>query len=489
MARNGSRRINGSDRAGPRMLRRRTLGAIVIATVAVWTVSGLAVATTPPAEPEPTTTLAPTPEPAEPPAPTAAPTTAAEPTEPSTTAATAIAPTTAETTTTALATTTAAPAATASPPVYSANAECNPATAQTTVTWRVTNTGTTPLPIVSSSEGVSLEPNPVPPGASATATRVLDGPASDQQVTSTLTVEIDGQQVPLTDLVFANVCQGPALPPEVSFTFTKTPSATTAAVGDTIEYVYCGQNNSTIPLEVVRFADDRLGVVAEGQLVVGPGETVCNTDIGPSITYEVQADDAGAPIYNEAIVTVQTQETERRVYQQAADTAVDVPVLVAQPQVKVDICHANQGGGYVGLQDSASALVEGSGHNRDDHQDGRDVIPPGPWDSDGRNWNAEIDDELQDWIAGNCRGDPPTPTEPTVPPTEPTVPPTEPTAPDTTTETTAPDTTTETTAPDTTTETTAPDTTTETTAPDTTTETTAPDTTTETTCRWRPSRR
>ena len=79
----------------------------------------------------------------------------------------------------------------------------------------------------------------------------------------------------------------------MTFTFALTPSQSRAVVGDTIEYQYCGTNTSTIPLEVVRVVDDRLGVVIEGDRVVGPGESMCNTDIGRSASYTVQPDDAG----------------------------------------------------------------------------------------------------------------------------------------------------------------------------------------------------
>ena len=76
----------------------------------------------------------------------------------------------------------------------------------------------------------------------------------------------------------------------MTFTFTKTPSVLAAGVGDTVEYVYCGQNTSDIPLEVVRLVDDRLGVVIElpgVETVVAPGETLCNTDVGQPVSYTV----------------------------------------------------------------------------------------------------------------------------------------------------------------------------------------------------------
>lgn len=63
-------------------------------------------------------------------------------------------------------------------------------------------------------------------------------------------------------------------------------------------------------------------------------------------------------------------------------------------QVQVTICHATASSSnpYVQLTVNANA-VDGNGngssdHNRDDHQNGEDIIPPGSWDADGRNWDA-----------------------------------------------------------------------------------------------------
>ncbi len=63
----------------------------------------------------------------------------------------------------------------------------------------------------------------------------------------------------------------------------------------------------------------------------------------------------------------------------------------------VTICHAthSESNPFVTEtvdDDSVDGIGEGSGqsadHNRDDHQDGEDIIPPGSWDPDGRNWDA-----------------------------------------------------------------------------------------------------
>ena len=97
--------------------------------------------------------------------------------------------------------------------VYAANAECDPATGETTVSWQVTNNGEAPVTITGNTEDVPLEPNPVPPFGAATATRVIDGPATDQQVTSTVTIDAGGGVViEQSDDITAAACEGPEAP-------------------------------------------------------------------------------------------------------------------------------------------------------------------------------------------------------------------------------------------------------------------------------------
>ena len=355
-------------------------------------VCGAALATTSSSAATPPTTLAPTPaataptpvQPTVAPPTTEAPTTLASPT-------TELPTTIAEATTTTAAPTTTIEAAEPAAPsvVYAANAVCDPATGETTVSWKVTNNGEAPVTITGNTEDVPLEPNPVPPLGEATATRVIEGPATDQQVTSTVTIDAGGGVViEESDDITAAACLGPEAPPDVTFTFSVRPSVTQAAVGDTVEYVYCGQNTSTIPLQVGRIVDDRIGLIYEGGRVVAPGESVCNTDVGAPFSYVVQESDAGSVIHNNAVVTVQTQEDEPREFQQTATAEVLVPLLSAQPLTGVvAICHATNSLTNTYEQNivSQSAVQEGGHHYN--HED--DIIPPGPWAPDGRNWTAE----------------------------------------------------------------------------------------------------
>lgn len=70
-------------------------------------------------------------------------------------------------------------------------------------------------------------------------------------------------------------------------------------------------------------------------------------------------------------------------------------VVQAQQPTQVTICHAtgSSSNPYVQLTVNDSA-VDGNGngnsdHNRNDHQNGEDIIPPGSWDADGRNWDTQ----------------------------------------------------------------------------------------------------
>ena len=73
-----------------------------------------------------------------------------------------------------------------------------------------------------------------------------------------------------------------------------------------------------------------------------------------------------------------------------AAATMSPPSASASPD-KVTICHAtgSESNPYVQITVSESAVREGKGHNRDGHQHGEDIIPPGPYDADGLNWDAD----------------------------------------------------------------------------------------------------
>jgi LPXTG-motif cell wall-anchored protein len=128
-------------------------------------------------------------------------------------------------------------------------------------------------------------------------------------------------------------CTGPEPPPDIAFAFATIASVESAAVGDTVEYAYCAENTSGVPLEVVQVVDDRLGMLElpPEPTVVAPGETLCSDDLGPPISYVVAADDAGTTSTNNAVVTVRTVEQVPRTFQVTASAKVEIQALRIPP--------------------------------------------------------------------------------------------------------------------------------------------------------------
>lgn len=209
--------------------------------------------------------------------------------------------------------------------VLAGNALCDPVTGNTAVTWTLRNNDGGPATITSGG-GQTFSPNPVPGNSSSTATEIVPPSATNQ--VDTLTVILDlGRGVETRPSASVNI--GVCVPPAVtSFTFTKTPSVTTADVGQTITYTYSGRNTGTVALEVVGLVDDRLGVVITDPSVVtlvNPGETISRT-----VTYVVKPTDAATTIVNNAVVVV------RPVGSQALQTAVATARVVVPEQVIVE---------------------------------------------------------------------------------------------------------------------------------------------------------
>lgn len=97
-----------------------------------------------------------------------------------------------------------------------------------------------------------------------------------------------------------------------------------------------------------------------------------------------------------------------------------IPTVYATNSNNIPICHYLGHGGYQRISVNNDAIDgDGNGdHNRSSHQDGKDIIPPGHWDSNGRNW----DTQGQEIYRNNCNTATPTPvasptTQPTMTPT------------------------------------------------------------------------
>jgi uncharacterized repeat protein (TIGR01451 family) len=187
------------------------------------------------------------------------------------------------------------------------NALCLPDEREYVVTWSLTNTGAgTDAVVDASRDGLVFDPDPLPPGVTATAQERVPGtggPVQTLELTVTVQPE-DPQAEPLvrsTSLTIGR-CEEPA--DGVAFTFDKVADRAEAAVGETVVYTYTGTNTGALPLELLALVDDRLGLVLDGAEVgiVEPGETVTGT-----LSYVVTDADANiGEIDNIAVVTVST---------------------------------------------------------------------------------------------------------------------------------------------------------------------------------------
>ena len=109
--------------------------------------------------------------------------------------------------------------------VLDGNAQCGPAEGQTTVTWTVSSNDSSAIVIMGDARGLSFTPGTVAPYGTSSATEVIDGQEADQEITETVTVQLgDGGTSELTAGVVVAACEGPPVPPEVTFAFTKSAS-------------------------------------------------------------------------------------------------------------------------------------------------------------------------------------------------------------------------------------------------------------------------
>lgn len=205
-------------------------------------------------------------------------------------------------------------------------AVCAVESGQTTVTWTVRNTGAVPVTITGGTRGVTFTPSEVPAGGTATGTEVIDGPAANEEITETVTIDSGGATVDATTTFTVPACTGPAAPDDVTFTFTNDPSVPSAFVGETVDYTYCGENTSDVALEVLQVVDDRFGVLElpDVETVVQPGQTICSSDLGLPVTHVAAESEAGTTIINNAVATVRTVEAEFRQFQATDPAEVEI---------------------------------------------------------------------------------------------------------------------------------------------------------------------
>ncbi len=188
--------------------------------------------------------------------------------------------------------------------------------------------------VTGNSRGVALTPDPIPPAGETTGSEVIDGPAANEELSATVTVDIAGATSEASVTVTAATCTGPAAPEDITFTFSNDANVATASVGETVAYTYCSRNTSDVDVEVIQVVDDRHGIVQlpDGGTIVSPGETICNTDLGVAVTHVATSAEEGTSIVNNAVVTVRTVQAEPRQFQATDFAEVEILGLQAPEQ-------------------------------------------------------------------------------------------------------------------------------------------------------------
>jgi uncharacterized repeat protein (TIGR01451 family) len=170
-----------------------------------------------------------------------------------------------------------------------------------TYTYRITNTGDMPLSALAAADDrlgvIALPATALTPGAGLTAVAAYTVTEADLPGPITNTVTVSGTPA-VGAPVEARASTTLALFYWARMRLFKTPSVTTAQVGDVISYTYQVRNNGTVTLSGLTAMDDKLGPVPLDVAEIAPGRRARAT-----LIYQVQEADLGGPLVNTLVVT------------------------------------------------------------------------------------------------------------------------------------------------------------------------------------------
>lgn len=206
-----------------------------------------------------------------------------------------------------------------------------------TYTFKVTNTGTATLNNITVEDDV-LGPisviSTLAPSASATFEKVFTVPAGNTAITNIVTacVPVPGSTTEKNCATDTHTLE------RLNIGLTKTASATTANVGDTVTYTYIVTNTGSAPLTALTLDDDKLGKVTIAKTTLAKGESTTGT-----AQYTIVAANANTTIVNTATATGKGPNNETLSTTAKASVVVPgvqgtvvtaPPTTVPTPQVK-----------------------------------------------------------------------------------------------------------------------------------------------------------
>jgi uncharacterized repeat protein (TIGR01451 family) len=168
---------------------------------------------------------------------------------------------------------------------------------------------------------ITLDKTSLPPGETATGSAThlvveteLPGPLTNV-ATATGT---DSQNVPVTGRATASV----VLTYTATLQITKTPSAQTANVGETITYQFQVKNTGSVTINALALADDKLGTIPMDTNTLAPGASA-----NGSATHLVVEGDLPGPLTN--IVTVSGTDSQNKAVSATATATVKLTYTAA----------------------------------------------------------------------------------------------------------------------------------------------------------------
>jgi uncharacterized repeat protein (TIGR01451 family) len=192
-----------------------------------------------------------------------------------------------------------------------------------TYSYTVKNSGTVTINGLSMNDdklgGITLDSNTLAPGATANGSAthlVVEGDLPGPLVNTVTVSGTDSQNNPASATATATV----ALTYTAALQVTKTPSANTAAVGETVTYQFAVVNTGNVTVNALSLTDDKLGTITLNAASLAPGatatgtatHTIVETDLPGPLTNTVAAratDSQNKPVTATATATVQLTYT------------------------------------------------------------------------------------------------------------------------------------------------------------------------------------
>jgi uncharacterized repeat protein (TIGR01451 family) len=167
-----------------------------------------------------------------------------------------------------------------------------------TYSYTVRNAGTVTINGLTMNDdklgSITLDSNTLAPGATANGTAthlVVEGDLPGPLVNTVTVSGTDSQNNPATATASATV----ALTYTAALQVTKTPSATTAAIGETVTYQFTVVNTGNVTVNALTLTDDKLGEITLNTASLAAGETVTGT-----ATHTIVETDLPGPLTNVA---------------------------------------------------------------------------------------------------------------------------------------------------------------------------------------------